>query len=128
MCNRFMELETDKNGETHWIVNYKVPILGIVAVLTQVGALFWWGSGLTYNILEHDKRIVALEESTKKLHDANIEVVVKMAKLEEKLDNIGTTLYEVKQGIDYNNRMGELLTIIGNQDTNRPKTSLDKSK
>ena len=107
--NRLMEIEHNNDGTSHWLVNYKVPVAGIFVVLAQIFTLIWWGSGLSYTVMEHEKRIGYLEVDIHELQDANYTTAVKLARVEEKLDAQNITLQRIENGVLYNNKVSELL-------------------
>lgn len=79
----------DKKGgflSEPWHLDKKVPIALIVTLLLQAAGAVWWVSTKDAEDRHRDRRIAALEDGIAKSADAQIKVIDRLARIEERAE------------------------------------------
>lgn len=83
--------------DNSWHLDKRVPIALILASLAQFAAIIWWGSGVSHDVLDSQRRIERLERSDDGQTDIIRKVNEQLARIDERLISIQQRIIPQRQ-------------------------------
>ena len=83
--------------DDRWVVDKKIPLALILTTTVQLGVAVWWLSDLNTRVRALEKFAQSSMEETKDHADDESIIKDRILKLEINLNNIDSTLHEIKE-------------------------------
>ena len=94
--------DTPETGD--WMLDKRVPIALILAILTQTAAGVWWAASQTARLDTAERRMTLLEASDTKMADAQIRSSEALAAIKASQDAMRSALDRIERNIDSTRR------------------------
>lgn len=85
----------DRRSEP-WHMDKRVPISLILALLIQTGSFIWWAAGVSFELRDHERRIMSVETFNTQVTVSLGGIGDRMARVEEKLSAQSDTLNRIE--------------------------------
>lgn len=83
-----------------WMLDKRVPIALILAILTQTAAGVWWAASQTARLDTAERRVTVLEANDSKLTDAQFRATEALAAIKASQDAMRSAIDRIERNID----------------------------
>lgn len=105
---------TDRERQIEWHLDRRVSVSVILALVFQAAGGFWWASGITTRIEDHERRIISAEAREDVVQDELREQGRTVATLVERIENTNANIARLQSEVATTNQLlREIITGRG---------------
>lgn len=90
----------DTTADSPWMLDKRVPIALILAILTQTAAGVWWAASQTARLDTAEKRVAELESNDTKMTEAAAKSAASLAAIKASQEDMRRAIDRIERNMD----------------------------